>query len=81
MTATTFREPTDVAEVFEAVFGLETHVELGTASKMFCGCSTVFGAEPNTHVCPVCLALPGSLPVANRVAIESTIKIDRKSVV
>ena len=75
MTATTFREPTDVAEVFEAVFGLETHVELGTASKMFCGCSTVFGAEPNTHVCPVCLALPGSLPVANRVAIESTIKI------
>ncbi len=75
MTATTFREPADVAEVYESVFGLETHVELGTTSKMFCGCSTEFGAEPNTHVCPVCLALPGSLPVANRVAIESTIKI------
>ncbi|MHA3701445.1 Asp-tRNA(Asn)/Glu-tRNA(Gln) amidotransferase subunit GatB [Jatrophihabitans sp. YIM 134969] len=72
---TTFREPSDVAEVYEAVFGLETHVELGTTSKMFCGCSTEFGAEPNTHVCPVCLALPGSLPVANQVAIESTIKI------
>ena len=75
MTATVFREPADVALVFEPVIGLETHVELGTASKMFCGCSTEFGAEPNTHVCPVCLALPGSLPVANEKAIEGTIKI------
>ncbi|MEO3860034.1 Asp-tRNA(Asn)/Glu-tRNA(Gln) amidotransferase subunit GatB [Acrocarpospora sp. B8E8] len=60
---------------FEPVLGLETHVELGTASKMFCGCPTTFGAPPNTHVCPVCLALPGSLPTANEAAIESTIRI------
>jgi len=60
---------------FEAVIGLETHVELGTASKMFCGCATTFGAEPNTQTCPVCLGLPGALPVANATAIESTIRI------
>lgn len=60
---------------FEPVLGLETHVELGTASKMFCGCPTAFGAPPNTQTCPTCLALPGSLPVANAEAIESTIRI------
>jgi aspartyl-tRNA(Asn)/glutamyl-tRNA(Gln) amidotransferase subunit B len=60
---------------YEPVIGLETHVELGTATKMFCGCPTTFGAEPNTAVCPVCLGLPGSLPVANRTAIEYTIRI------
>jgi aspartyl-tRNA(Asn)/glutamyl-tRNA(Gln) amidotransferase subunit B len=61
--------------VFEPVLGLEVHVELGTRSKMFCGCSTVFGASPNTQVCPVCLGLPGSMPVVNQMAIESTIRI------
>ncbi|GGK70615.1 aspartyl/glutamyl-tRNA(Asn/Gln) amidotransferase subunit B [Sphaerisporangium melleum] len=76
MTTTQSVMPYDEAlERFEPVLGLETHVELGTESKMFCGCSTAFGAPPNTHVCPVCLALPGALPVANDKAIESTIRI------
>jgi len=65
----------DVIARYEPVIGLETHVELGTRTKMFCGCPTDFGAEPNTQVCPVCLGLPGSLPVANRAAIEATIRI------
>jgi aspartyl-tRNA(Asn)/glutamyl-tRNA(Gln) amidotransferase subunit B len=60
---------------YEPVIGLETHVELGTRTKMFCGCRTDFGAEPNTQVCPVCLGLPGALPVANRGGIEATIRI------
>jgi aspartyl-tRNA(Asn)/glutamyl-tRNA(Gln) amidotransferase subunit B len=60
---------------YDPAIGLETHVELGTRTKMFCGCRAVFGGEPNTHVCPVCLGLPGSLPVANRAAIEYTIRI------
>ncbi|TDC05488.1 Asp-tRNA(Asn)/Glu-tRNA(Gln) amidotransferase subunit GatB [Nonomuraea longispora] len=65
----------EALDVFEPVLGLETHVELGTASKMFCGCRTTFGAPPNTQVCPTCLALPGALPTANAMAIESTIRI------
>lgn len=65
----------DALAVFEPVLGLETHVELGTASKMFCSCSAEFGGEPNTHVCPVCLGLPGSMPVVNASAIESTIRM------
>jgi aspartyl-tRNA(Asn)/glutamyl-tRNA(Gln) amidotransferase subunit B len=66
---------TAVTERYEPVIGLETHVELGTRTKMFCSCTTVFGGEPNSQVCPVCLGLPGSLPVVNRLAIEYTIKI------
>jgi aspartyl-tRNA(Asn)/glutamyl-tRNA(Gln) amidotransferase subunit B len=65
----------DVLERYEPVLGLETHVELGTRTKLFCGCSTEFGAAPNSQVCPTCLGLPGSLPVTNRAAIEFTIKI------
>ena len=55
---------------YEPVIGLEIHAQLLTASKIFCGCSTAFGAPPNTHVCPVCLGFPGALPVLNRMAVE-----------
>ncbi len=60
---------------WEAVVGLEVHVHLKTRSKMFCRCAVGFGAEPNTQTCPVCLGFPGALPVANRTAIEWTIKL------
>ncbi len=59
---------------YEAVIGLEIHAQLLTASKIFCGCSTAFGAPPNTHVCPVCLGLPGALPVLNRAAVDDAIR-------
>ncbi|MCP9623721.1 Asp-tRNA(Asn)/Glu-tRNA(Gln) amidotransferase GatCAB subunit B, partial [Nocardia otitidiscaviarum] len=65
----------DVIDRYEPVLGMEVHVELGTVTKMFCGCPTEFGAEPNTQVCPVCLGLPGSLPVVNQKAVESAIRI------
>jgi aspartyl-tRNA(Asn)/glutamyl-tRNA(Gln) amidotransferase subunit B len=65
----------DVVARFDPVLGLEVHVELSTATKMFCGCANRFGAEPNTQVCPVCLGLPGSLPVLNQVAVESAMRI------
>lgn len=65
----------DVVARFEPVLGLEVHVELSTATKMFCGCATAFGAEPNSQVCPVCLGLPGSLPVLNEAAVSSAIRI------
>ena len=59
---------------WEAVIGIECHVELKTKSKMFCACPNEFGGEPNTKVCPVCLALPGSLPVVNKVAVEHMVR-------
>jgi aspartyl-tRNA(Asn)/glutamyl-tRNA(Gln) amidotransferase subunit B len=75
---TTIVELMDYDEVlarFEPVLGLEVHVELSTYTKMFCGCANLFGGEPNTHVCPTCLGLPGSLPVLNGKAVESAIRI------
>ena len=64
-----------ISEGWEAVIGMEVHVQLSTASKMFCACSTDYlGAPPNSHTCPVCLGLPGVLPVANRLAVEKVLK-------
>jgi len=60
---------------FETVIGLEIHAQMKTKSKIFCGCSTEFGAPPNTHTCPVCLGMPGSLPVLNRQVVENSIKL------
>ena len=65
----------DVLASYDPALGLEVHVELNTNTKMFCGCPASFGGEPNTQVCPVCLGLPGAMPVVNRKAVESAIRI------
>ena len=70
MTATV---PTRTA--YETVIGLEVHAQLLTRSKMFCGCATAFGAEPNTQVCPICLGMPGVLPVVNKRAVEFAVRL------
>ncbi|TMK85058.1 MAG: Asp-tRNA(Asn)/Glu-tRNA(Gln) amidotransferase subunit GatB, partial [Actinobacteria bacterium] len=66
---------TAVDTAWETVIGLEVHCELSTATKLFCGCRNAFGDEPNTNICPVCLGLPGSLPVINRRAVEFAMRI------
>jgi len=63
-----------MSEVYTTIIGLEVHVQLATAGKLFCGCSTRFGGEPNTQTCPVCIGLPGTLPVMNRNAFELALK-------
>ncbi len=68
--ATTASVPPEILAKYEAVIGLEVHVQLLTATKAFCGCANQFGAPPNTNVCPVCLGLPGALPVLNEKAVE-----------
>ncbi|GAB2983744.1 Asp-tRNA(Asn)/Glu-tRNA(Gln) amidotransferase subunit GatB [Nocardioides montaniterrae] len=65
----------DVIAAYDPAMGLEVHVELNTNTKMFCGCPTEFGAEPNTQVCPTCLGLPGAMPVVNGKAVEGAIRI------
>src|SRR6185369_8174434 len=67
--------PRTMSTEFEPVIGLEVHAQLLTKTKLFCGCSTSFGARPNTNVCPVCLGLPGSLPVLNREAVRMAVRI------
>ena len=64
-----------MAKEYETVIGLEVHVELATKTKIFCGCSTAFGGAPNTHTCPVCTGIPGSLPVLNRQVVEYAIAV------
>src|ERR1044071_5091817 len=59
---------------YDPVIGLEIHAQLQTRTKIFCGCSTAFGAPPNSHVCPVCLGMPGALPVLNRAAVDYAIR-------
>ncbi|WP_062378944.1 Asp-tRNA(Asn)/Glu-tRNA(Gln) amidotransferase subunit GatB [Demequina pelophila] len=72
MTTMTYEQ---AMEEFDPVFGIEVHVELNTRTKMFCGCANEFGAEPNTQVCPVCLGLPGAMPVTNEKAVESAVRL------
>src|SRR6478672_2056915 len=66
--------PPELIAKYEPVIGLEVHVQLATRTKIFCGCPTSFGAPPNTNVCPICMGLPGALPVLNRRAVELAIE-------
>ncbi|WP_328536536.1 Asp-tRNA(Asn)/Glu-tRNA(Gln) amidotransferase subunit GatB [Streptomyces sp. NBC_00344] len=75
MTVTELAPYEEALATYDPVMGLEVHVELGTRTKMFCGCSTELGAEPNSQTCPTCLGLPGSLPVVNAIGVESAVKI------
>lgn len=61
-------------EDYEAIIGLEVHAELSTKTKIFCSCSTEFGGMPNTHTCPICMAMPGTLPVLNEKVVEYAVK-------
>src|SRR5881394_1956708 len=72
--ATATRAPGDVSTRYEPVIGLEVHAQLLTATKIFCSCRNRFGDEPNTNVCPVCLGLPGALPVLSRQAVSLAIR-------
>ena len=64
-----------MSKEYEVMIGLEVHVELNTKTKIFCGCSTAFGGAPNTHVCPVCSGMPGSLPVLNKEVVNKAISV------
>ena len=64
-----------MSKVYETVIGLEVHVELASKTKIFCGCSTAFGGAPNSHTCPVCTGMPGSLPVLNKQVVEYAIAV------
>src|ERR1700753_1359162 len=73
-TMTMDQDPPELIAKYEPVIALELHVQLGTRTKIYCGCPTSFGAPPNTNVCPVCLGLPGALPVLNKTAVDMAIK-------